>query len=227
MTGASAAARWRAASARLSPRSADGLCGALDFVQMIFASVDACATPAREKSWHLPFASEARRPRRRRSPNAKNGLSGKNPYDRVQEYSGNHQDGPGEQERQRAHTPGRLDRDRVARRLVRFRRIVGIRVGLCGRGGYAVRLAYPLRIDPLRRPRGATVRWRKARCRGGVGNDRRESGRPRIGVGVRPARHQGAVLDARRRRPVFRPGRCRLIGERLKPDCWHELIGTG
>ena len=37
---------------------------------MIFASVDACATPAREKSWHLPFASEARRPRRRRSPNA-------------------------------------------------------------------------------------------------------------------------------------------------------------
>jgi hypothetical protein len=33
---------------------------ALDFVQMIFASVDACATPAREKSWHLPFAPEAR-----------------------------------------------------------------------------------------------------------------------------------------------------------------------
>ena len=56
----------------------DGLrSAALDFVQMIFASVDACATPAREKSWHLPFAHEARHPRRRARPTPRTGRRAK------------------------------------------------------------------------------------------------------------------------------------------------------
>ena len=61
---------------------------------MIFASVDACATPAREKSWHLPFASEARRPRRSGAPNAQERAAGQKSADRVQEYSCNHRRWP-------------------------------------------------------------------------------------------------------------------------------------